>query len=480
MDDLDKRRWERLLCWLRDEHGMDVSEGAFHVEARRVPGAGRGLFAMRDCPPSTELFKIPATALLNKKTVSALYPDLRKSKLSAIQIVSLHLFLHRPSGEDDSADPRFGPYISTLPRDFSSHPLSWLVSCDVGRSDPWEAQLLGMLPPAVSRQLKALRDRFWEDWRTVASTMVRAFLAEATANASLSAPAGSIDSQDAGQTMDYLWAWLNVNTRCIYYRLRNSKSDPDNLTLCPVLDFANHSHGRTHIYPVIDSDIWSTVTMKTTESFIFLGSSQSRIAEGQELYLQYGGHSNAFLFAEYGFVNSVNAEDMHEGYPGEVDVEEILAPMLAEKSPRTSLRSVLEAEGYWGDWTLHSAPTPAHPSYRLTTALRLLHAVDHETDGPGLETALAAWRAVVNGQAEPTSEANEDRWRRTLAQLCDDLARRARKNMEAVSAMTTMNGEELDTQGWKQWMVANVELLWTEEEVVAEAVAASVRAGVEF
>ncbi len=70
MDDLEKHRWERLLRWLSEEHGMDVGESAFHVEAREVPGmscicrrdlaismvwatgAGRGLFATRDCPVS--------------------------------------------------------------------------------------------------------------------------------------------------------------------------------------------------------------------------------------------------------------------------------------------------------------------------------------------------------------------------------------------------------------------------------------------
>ena len=39
MDDLDKHRWERLLRWLSDDHGMDVSAAGFHVEAREVQGA---------------------------------------------------------------------------------------------------------------------------------------------------------------------------------------------------------------------------------------------------------------------------------------------------------------------------------------------------------------------------------------------------------------------------------------------------------
>ncbi len=40
MDDLklEQHRWVRLLRWLGEEHGMDVGEDAFHVEAREVPG----------------------------------------------------------------------------------------------------------------------------------------------------------------------------------------------------------------------------------------------------------------------------------------------------------------------------------------------------------------------------------------------------------------------------------------------------------
>lgn len=37
MADLEKQRWERLLKWLKEEHGMKTD--ALHIEARDVPGA---------------------------------------------------------------------------------------------------------------------------------------------------------------------------------------------------------------------------------------------------------------------------------------------------------------------------------------------------------------------------------------------------------------------------------------------------------
>lgn len=122
--------------------------------------------------PSTTLFKVPSTALLNPKTAASLYPQLRRQKLSGVQLVSLHLFLHKPSGNDDSTDPSFGPYISTLPRDFSSHPLQWMVKRDIQLEDPWEFFMLETLPPGVKRKLDTLHQRFWEDWRAVSHVVV--------------------------------------------------------------------------------------------------------------------------------------------------------------------------------------------------------------------------------------------------------------------------------------------------------------------
>ena len=44
----------------------------------------------------------------------------------------------------------------------------------------------------------------------------------------------------------------------------------------------------------------------------------------------------------------------------------------------------------------------------------------------------------------------------------------------------TSHPDTSDMLEWRQWMEGNVELLWTEEVEVAEAVIASVLAGIEF
>lgn len=89
-----------------------------------------------------------------------------------MQIISLHLLLHKPTGEEDSLDPVFGPYISTLPRDFASHPLAWLVDRRPRPEKLAEELFLRNLPPTVSDVLHALYARFLEDYQTVCLYLV--------------------------------------------------------------------------------------------------------------------------------------------------------------------------------------------------------------------------------------------------------------------------------------------------------------------
>ena len=127
------------------------------------------------------------------------------------------------------------------------------------------------------------------------------------------------------------------------------------------------------------------------------------------------------------------------------------------------------------DWTIHSAPTPAHPSYRLTAALRLACAFDHlpVADDAQLEAIVDEWRAVIYGQVDEISPQNEQSWRQALLRLCGRISERARSHLAAV----TSQHEDLPGRGW---VAQNVRVLWKEEREVAEAVAASVSAGVEF
>lgn len=135
--------------------------------------------------------------------------------------------------------------------------------------------------------------------------------------------------------------------------MRQSRSDADNLALCPILDFANHSGEESHIFPVINAEIWATSldkNMKTGGDFIFISRSDRCIEAGEELFLRYGSHPNHKLFVEYGFVNEFPEDSIRTGHlSGELNVQDIMESLLDNLGPRASLIvDVLKDEGYWG------------------------------------------------------------------------------------------------------------------------------------
>jgi hypothetical protein len=116
------------------------------------------------------LLTLPGKAKINAKTLGH-YPHAKR--LTATQIISLHLLLYRPALGCESDDPHFGPYISILPRDFGVHPLTWIVHRTMGIGSHKERRLLGLLPPSVLADLLLVERRFWKDWEAVRQYMVR-------------------------------------------------------------------------------------------------------------------------------------------------------------------------------------------------------------------------------------------------------------------------------------------------------------------
>ena len=93
-------------------------------------------------------------------------------RLTATQLISLHLLLNKPAPGCESDDPHFGPYISILPRDFGAHPLTWVVHRTLGAESREEHTLLRLLPPSVLFDLLLLEGRFWKDWEAVRQYLV--------------------------------------------------------------------------------------------------------------------------------------------------------------------------------------------------------------------------------------------------------------------------------------------------------------------
>ncbi|KAG1789836.1 uncharacterized protein HD556DRAFT_758690 [Suillus plorans] len=450
-------RWPKLLAWLRTR-GMKTGTGDLLVECKETPTAGNGLFARTLCTPSSLLFAMPPQALMNIRTLKSLHPTSGPTPLTATQMISLHLYINRPHGSEDSLDPHYGPYISTLPREFDSHPLTWIVRSKRGL-ESGGVPLLKYLPPSVHASLVKLHDRFCQDWDAI-----RAYL---TANSYISSKYDAyLDNNDVS-TSNYAWAWLNVNTRCIYYRLKASKEDPDNLTLCPILDFANHTPNRLHSMTPAPSeaDIWDSAPVKQI-GFRFLSPADASVQEGEEIFLAYGAHPNRTLFVEYGFVNeSLGNVEITDG---EVDVQDVVDSLILDHKSGVFVKSVLEDEGYWGDWTLYCSAESAQPSWRLITALRL-HCL-FVSNNTIHHNAIQSWRDVIAGKREMISDGNELAWKESLITICDTIITKAQAGLDSLENDGAEEYGHSGSDRWLPWMCENIRTLWREELLIAAAV----------
>ncbi|TFY82088.1 hypothetical protein EWM64_g1923 [Hericium alpestre] len=299
---------------------------------------------------SITLFTLPAKAKINIKTLSLTYPsDSGKQALtlSATQLISLHLFLNRPSGEEPSPDPLFGPYISVLPRDFDSHPLTWFVRQELTLSTVMEHNLLRSMPHSVHSALSRIATRFHEDWRTVRKYMPVRVGSHETSTMARENARSHEPARDAGFPMGMAQRFSPFTL--LRYDMTLTKSRGDNLSLCPVFDFANHAWTAPNMDPVnLESEGGRWRDPRGSRGELVCVSTMEG-AKDEELFITYGAHANRTLFVEYGFINDVGEDDISSGvYPGEVDVHDVMEELIESCAVASWIKSTLEDEGYWG------------------------------------------------------------------------------------------------------------------------------------
>ncbi|KAH9966651.1 hypothetical protein BC827DRAFT_1258756 [Russula dissimulans] len=433
--DCDERRWKALLGWLK-QHGMIVDRDHLLVRPKHVAGAGLGLFAIVDIPVRAQI-----------RATLSYYPYTKR--LTATQLMSLHLLRYKPATGCESADPHFGPYISILPRDFGNHPLTWIVHRTLGAGSREEQRLLCLLPPSVLSDLVLLERRFWRDWEAL-----RLYLDDLP---DLSPPRHGTRAQSE-LILDFVWAWLNVNTRCLYDDLGLDKDN--NMSLCPVFDFANHTWMQPTMQPKRVAGSESEISLGGGRNAdLVCVSCDKGIARDQEVTLRYGWHPNRTLFVEYGFANTITSEEFMSGaYPGEVNVHDIVPGFLGCRGETASfVERTLETEGYWGDWTMHSSPLPAHASFRLITALRLYHCLSagEVQSEEEMTAASRRWRDTILGYEDEVSEENERACEESIREICEVVIKRAERGIEGVK-------EEIG----ERTALMSVETLWREELTV--------------
>lgn len=124
------------------------------------------------------------------------------------------------------------------------------------------------------------------------------------------------------------------------------------MTMCPILDFANHTNHLPHTYPrPSQAELRNQAPSNSIgEDFVLLSPKDKTLSPGEEVFLKYGAHSNQTLFTEYGFINHLDTEALRDG---RVDCEaDVLWRMRRFFAKRGNIgkwmEELLRREGYWG------------------------------------------------------------------------------------------------------------------------------------
>lgn len=129
--------------------------------------------------------------------------------------------------------------------------------------------------------------------------------------------------------------------------------------------------------------------------------------------------------------------------------------------------------------TLQPLPAPASASWRVLTALRLLHLALPRAallSPIALDASLAPWRAVLAGEREEVSSANEAAVRASVGRLCARVVAEAEAGVEACEGVAERWEKEEgqgEAEGWGGLRegLGMVEGIWRGEREVAREVA---------
>lgn len=201
--------------------------------------------------------------------------------------------------------------------------------------------------------------------------------------------------------------------------------------------------------------------------------------KGEEIFLLYGHHSNQDLFVEYGFIDPTS--------PKEICIDDAVFALFEKAEYGEEKKYLLQARGYLGyvkrfsmplspytehvtlsNWTLHANPLPAHPSYRLIPALRLLVIPWKDTD------QLRNWESMVSGVSDEVSTKNTRMAQDVLNTIC------SRLHSDSLRALSALESCSYAVEEWQVNSAHFVQRLWEETRDVSLATGESIASGVVF
>ncbi|KAF0360962.1 SET domain-containing protein [Gigaspora margarita] len=376
-------------------------------------GTGRGMMATKDIVIGEILISVPLRLIITPKSLSSTMLSnhiscITDSKLTAHQSLALYLILERHKNTKSS----IYPYIQMLPKNFDTVPICL------------DLELLEFLPNNLKEDVKSQKLKFEKDFSSVCRFLKK-----------------QLNSDINITYNEFLWSWLCVNTRCIYFEpFKSINCDvSENIAIAPMLDFLNHNfdvkmkgefNRVTQCYEITTFTPWK---------------------KGQQVFINYGPHDNFKLLLDYGFTipnnpfNYILLDD--EFFKLNNEVENFVSKKL----------NLLMKNGFYGDYALHASQI----SFRLLTALRL-HFLRPINDISSQETQhlITKWQNTISGKYEIVSYENEIEVYEWIDSVCKELIKKCDLMLEKVNNTNSIPSGSLE----------NLKLLWNESKNILTSV----------
>ncbi|KAG0097548.1 SET domain-containing protein 4 [Podila epicladia] len=371
-----------FLQWLKDL-GCPKTK----LTLAEFSNTGRGMMATKDIKAGEVMIQVPERNLVTLKSLQSTYgPRIARfgKKINSHMVIALHIALLVQAPEKSG----WLPYLRMLPKKFDTMPVRY------------PQELFDLLPQNAQAHVNKQKAKIVADYNSVLDFL--------KSNQDLLSRPLSYE--------EYEWAWLVVNTRCIYLDAKRQDA-ADNIALAPMLDFLNHTH---------DAKTEGRFCTKTKSYQI---KTLLPYKKGEQVFINYGPHDNCFILVEYGFVTpenpynyvTVDNDFMHLAIPGETSV--------AKKDKM----ELLDMAGYHGDYVLHRNDV----SFRLLVGLRLRLINPFNKMSAATQHAIAQWHNVINGEVDQISSENEQMVPVYLERLCDEILATAKKTLGILARRKT-------------------------------------------
>ncbi|SSD58298.1 uncharacterized protein SCODWIG_00059 [Saccharomycodes ludwigii] len=358
---MSDEKYQLLIDWLKQDNSFYLSPNIQIIEDSY---GGIGLACKGKKYLNEKLISIPEKYMINIKTVERhvhMQDELQKGDEKERTKPSQNIY-HKILHEDKNIMPDeystnqliilfmyvemfilaeksfFYPFLQTLPT-FETFLCSVPYLPDLLRMKQYEFK--NKVSYAFLKHSNTIKRRIMHDWNTIKHILLNL-------NHSLDDDANTSDkSRNTRIFQRFLHVSMLINSRCLYYDITEEKQD--NFTLVPLVDFINHSVAVNggHCYPKVN---------KLTRSFEIYSGSTTDFEGLNEVFFNYGAHSNDFLLSEYGFVVPNNPSDFIDITPR---VLKLLNPIQI---------AFLSEIGYLGDYTV----TYEDISFRTIVALALV------------------------------------------------------------------------------------------------------------